>query len=110
MVVRGRADPWGMIIRLPHPSGIDFIDGRVLVLLEKEWIRSQLAGRRRTGWIVEGPEGIEVLRQGPAAEPRERDRRPRGSIASFRTEPDDGVAVEFAAVQSEDSLQQFLTN
>ena len=88
-----KADPGRWTMWKSCPGGIDFLEEGLLRALERVWVESQLEGRSRAGWLIEGDAGIE-LRSGPGGEEESVGERPRGSIGSFRTQPDDGVLSE----------------
>ena len=88
-----RADPGRWTLWKSCPGGIDFLGEDQLRTLEREWVESQLDGRCRAGWLIEGDAGIEI-RSSPGVEVESVGERPRGSIGSFRTQPDDGVSSE----------------
>lgn len=88
-----RADPRRWTVWKSCPGGIDFLDENLLGALEREWVDSQVEGRPRTGWLVDGDSGIEIRSSPGDAEERVGE-RPRGSIGRYRAQPDGGVSAE----------------
>lgn len=94
MIVRGQGGPAWSPVGCAYPGGVDFIDAELLQFLGNEWIESQVSGQRRSGWIVDGIGGIEILSgQDEVDATFDSDHRPRGLLGRYRTEPDDGISV-----------------
>ena len=88
-----QVDPGRWTMWKSCPGGIDFLEEELLRSLERVWVESQLEGRCRVGWLIAGDSGIE-LRSSPGVTVESAGERPRGSIGSYRAQPDEGISSE----------------